>query len=325
MQPAMQTMSRAAMQAVQPPTAFSSGLMGVGATSASPDVQMQYATYVKEALRGNNDLKLMWHQHCRLYAEGSRDPARHTAESLQMFINQAMAAAAQAQAQAFGLPDAKRARTQTIVVDAMAPGEDPEARRNLITQIKELQRQSSEWKSAWGTYCDMSAAGTRDPTAHASHVLQQFLDQAAQAGFVPQMPPVMPFIPVLAPAIDVANPEHERYVRMVKDGQGKSEVWKTAWAEYCMRTANGSKDPKRHDLQSLQIFCDSNASLLDGLTAAIAATAAATAEVPKAAAPLAAPSVAPVTADATVVAAPPAPMPAATAPTPVAAAASPAV
>ena len=49
-----------------------SGLLGMGATSTSPEVQAQFATYVKESLRGNNDLKFAWHQHCRLYAEVPR-------------------------------------------------------------------------------------------------------------------------------------------------------------------------------------------------------------------------------------------------------------
>merc|ERR1719201_3072025 len=120
-------------------------------TTVVPDThQTQLIAQVKCAQRaGWTDA---WRKHCDVEAGGMRDPSRHSAASLERFLQSVSPGESMA------------------LVDAAAEPSD-----QLVEKVKSAQRANQEWKDAWRQRCDLEGGGVYDPGRHERDFLARFL------------------------------------------------------------------------------------------------------------------------------------------------------
>lgn len=139
-----------------------------------------------------------------------------------------------------------------------------------IDQIKQGQRFDPAFKEAWNTFCDTYCDGIRDPGRHPAVNLTLFLAQQGppRNGSAPGLPqgPAKGLAPVApgakgkgkgkGPGV-AAGPEVMALAEQVKALQRSDPATKAAWVQYCDTPPNdGTKDPARHGVESLQAFLD---------------------------------------------------------------------
>jgi hypothetical protein len=171
----------------------------------------------KDRQRSDPAFRDSWVKYCDENKQGIRDPARCSPEELSSFLEQA------------GAPGMN---------PFAAPGAgvlDPEM-EDLVRQVKEGQRNDVAFKLAWGTYCEKSCAGIRDPSRHPADSLRTFLRQMESG------------------AGAAGNSSAEDLVQQIKDGQRNSTQFKEEWGTFCDTQCQGIRDPTRHPVENLRLF-----------------------------------------------------------------------
>ena len=172
---------------------------------------------IKEGQRASEEWKQAWWSYCDANGLGKKDPAAHSTEVLQQFIN----------------------THSHIHLDLSSPAPlkpvpvPPPATVGgvLVAKIKEGQRASQEWKQAWWDYCNANGLAQYDPAVHPTEVLRQFIDTHTHIHLSNPAPGPSPAV---APAAPAATAEHQSLVAKIKEGQSASEEWKQAWWNYCV-------------------------------------------------------------------------------------------
>jgi len=103
-----------------------------------------------------------------------------------------------------------------------------------------MQRSDAEAKEQWWAYCDLQGGGVRDPAKHDPEFLQYFITQY-QAGHRWEQGP---------------KTHGHNLSDLFKEGQRKSQHWKTTWAQYCQHYGGGVNDPAKHETSFLVGFMD---------------------------------------------------------------------
>lgn len=136
-------------------------------TGADPGLEA-LIDQVKNLQRGDQRAKDQWNIYCDISGGGKRDPARHTAEFLNVFLDTIrsggqFAAPAQAAAASAGLTIGSTEET------AM-----------LVNAVKVLQKKSANFRGAWTQFCKEFGGGTNDPSKHDSNYMVKFFDFVTQ-------------------------------------------------------------------------------------------------------------------------------------------------
>jgi len=115
------------------------------------------------------------------------------------------------------------------------------ANPQLVQQVKEWQRKSSNHKQAWDNFCREAGSSKLDPSKKDNEFLQSFLE-AAEQGMI---------------TVEESGPpsgEKEDLVNQVKQWQRRGEGHKLAWWDWCKQQGTQDYDPNRHDPGFLQQF-----------------------------------------------------------------------
>ena len=200
-------------------------------------------TKIKEGQRASEEWKQAWWSYCDANGLGKKDPAAHSTEVLQQFIN----------------------THSHIHLDLSSPAPlkpvpvlPPAVGGVLVAKIKEGQRASQEWKQAWWDYCDANGLAQYDPAVHPTEVLRQFIDTHTHIHLSNPAPGPSPAV---APAAPAATAEHQSLVAKIKEGQSASEEWKQAWWSYCDASDLGRRDPAVHPTAALQHFINTHSHI----------------------------------------------------------------
>jgi len=116
-----------------------------------PTEAQQLAAQIRMGQKNSEEFKEAWWQYVENSGSQFRDPSRHDQEFLQGFL--------------------------AIAPSYEAPGgqHDPE-HESLVARIKEGQRGSVEFKTAWQEYCNMMGQSKFDPTRHNADFIRGFLE-----------------------------------------------------------------------------------------------------------------------------------------------------
>eukprot|EP00747_Dinoflagellata_sp_TGD_P162093 gnl/TRDRNA2_/TRDRNA2_179305_c0_seq1.p1 gnl/TRDRNA2_/TRDRNA2_179305_c0~~gnl/TRDRNA2_/TRDRNA2_179305_c0_seq1.p1 ORF type:complete len:240 (+),score=19.47 gnl/TRDRNA2_/TRDRNA2_179305_c0_seq1:83-721(+) len=195
---------------------------------------------VKENQRNDPVFKDQWGKYCQQHGEGFRDPSKHEAYFIQAFLDQYASGA---------------------FADMPVEGADA-----LVTLIKEGQRRSSNFKTAWSGYCQMYGSGFNDPAKHDHKFIVSFLDFVGQRGTASLSwgamgtPPGMMHMggPALKKArtapVSTGDPMKDRLVERIKNYQKSGDAQKQAWWTFCDMNLEGHHDPARHETAILSEF-----------------------------------------------------------------------
>jgi len=237
----------------------------------------------KEGQSKSSNWKCAWWAYCQTYGGGVNDPMKHETNFLSGFLDfvgqqgalaLSVSGTAPVPKGSAADPAAKRAK---LAVDSSAlvslgvasgfgqPAPAPDAEKaDLITRVKDYQRQGEAQKTEWGVFCDTHLGGIRDPARHDANVLQQFLLQSPQLQLpstqVVTEPPPPPAPLVVLPMItnsrdgSSGDPVKDEFVSKIKAFQRTSEENKSAWGAFCDANLGGIRDPNRHEASVLAQF-----------------------------------------------------------------------
>merc|ERR1719253_2460609 len=118
---------------------------------------------VKAYQRSSEDQKQQWWSFCETSDVKKRDPALHSVEDLQSFID------------GYGIPVKVQNAKQNL-----NPGEFQQ-KNGLIAKIKAYQRSGEEQKQAWWSFCETAEVKKRDPALHSLEDLQSFVQGSGVA------------------------------------------------------------------------------------------------------------------------------------------------
>jgi len=116
----------------------------------------------------------------------------------------------------------------------------PEA---LISQVKELQRNSPHAKEVWIAYTEANGEGHRDPARHSSEFLQAYIQQLNSGEAV------------------VGGPDLTDTIKLL---QKRSSNFKTAWTHFTQTKGSGKGDPAKYDMAFHVFFFESLAGVAIG-------------------------------------------------------------
>lgn len=242
---------------------------------------------VKELQRSDPDAREQWRLYCDALGQGIKDPAKHTVEFLQAFIDQ------------FNSGQRLQPNDPVILQQQQLQQQQQQQQlggANLGTLFKEGQRKSMHFRNSWSSYCQHYGAGRNDPEKHENTFLSGFLDFLGQRGnavlaLLPQQPAAPP-LPALAgppakrprtdpvgvpqgmpvalasPGAAVAaagvptvqstgDPMRDALIARIKAYQRSSEDARVHWSNHCDQQLGGIRDPRRHDASTLQMFVSS--------------------------------------------------------------------
>lgn len=131
-------------------------------SSLSGDPKQQFVNKVKHGQKSSEEFKQAWWNHCKDFGESVNDPAKHTEDFLQSFLEMA---------------------------PSVEMPENDDEHQALVQQVKAGQRASEEYKQAWYSYCQTMGTQKYDPARHPSTFLQSFM---AEMGDVPETPAPKP-------------------------------------------------------------------------------------------------------------------------------------
>eukprot|EP00401_Gymnodinium_catenatum_P070089 CAMPEP_0117519920 /NCGR_PEP_ID=MMETSP0784-20121206/32903_1 /TAXON_ID=39447 /ORGANISM="" /LENGTH=162 /DNA_ID=CAMNT_0005315901 /DNA_START=1 /DNA_END=489 /DNA_ORIENTATION=+ len=131
----------------------------------------------------------------------------------------------------------------------------------LAEFVKTGQRSSEQFKLAWQSYCGMYGGGRNDPMKHDESFVAGFIEylgQLAEAdlqngggGVKRPGPSLEP--PAKRPAAG-GDAEKAALVEKVKSLQRSDPEAKAEWWKFCDESAQGVKDPNRHEKDTLEVF-----------------------------------------------------------------------
>lgn len=210
---------------------------------------------IKNMQRQDPLAKGQWAAYVNSHGSMMRDPSKHTAEFLQLFLMQYKSGVR--------LP------------------ENDEGAGSTAELIKLAQARSTHWRKIWGDFCLQHSAGRSDPSTHDASSLFKFLDYIAelaahavsgghdapgqqqhqqQAGLNGGMSGGCMAkrlrddgFNVGLPGVNV-DPNKESLVIQVKHYQRQGDGHKEAWSSFCDAHLGGIKDPNRHDVATLAHF-----------------------------------------------------------------------
>merc|ERR1719379_338642 len=206
-----------------------------GSGAPPPQLVME----VKQKQREDPAFREAWWQFCDTEVEGSmrgtRDPARHTAATLERFL---------AQSQNGGTYD---------------PANIDVEQSRLVNTVKKAQ-QDPHLKELWRKHCEGedrgTLKGTRDPSLHPKETLQSFLD-AIGWGLGSSVQSAIPAAAMNAgprgDGMSAAGANME-LVEQIKQGQRGDKAYREAWWAFCDNYAQGIRDPNRHPQSNLELF-----------------------------------------------------------------------
>lgn len=116
----------------------------------------------------------------------------------------------------------------------------------IVQHVKQMQKDSASAKQAWWAYCEAFGNNTRDPAAHTTEFLHEFVRlQTEQAA--------------ATPAVEKGkdDPAHDELVAEIKLVQKASHEGKLAWHAWCSQQHGMSRDPAVHEDSFLKAFLDS--------------------------------------------------------------------
>lgn len=207
----------------------------------------QLVTQVKELQRKDPIAREQWNQFTDFGGGGKRDPAKHSAQFLQAFMQHLVS----------GVPKMLAEEDSVGLSDA----------------VKLMQKKSPSFKSIWATFCLQFGNGKNDPAKHESTYHVKFFDYLAQqAAIGASMNPVDPATLVaqgiggnplkrmrdssgMPVATGYMEPGKEELVQRIKNFQRMGEPQKELWGTYADLYLGGIRDPFRHDAATLDEFC----------------------------------------------------------------------
>mmetsp|Transcript_54930 Transcript_54930/g.97814 ORF Transcript_54930/g.97814 Transcript_54930/m.97814 type:complete len:377 (-) Transcript_54930:1142-2272(-) len=209
-------------------------------------VKEKLVKQIKEQQRSSPELKQEWQDYCQKYGQGRHDPMRHDVGFLQQFIALQDEATKPVSIKRSKMTDTNPMLGGGYPMPGMSSLYDYQ-HDFLVKQIKDGQRISEDFKQSWWTWCDSYGGGKRDPSKHPTAFLQEYVSTRSNMGTV---------------QLQSDDPVRQGLVKKIKEGQQKSQEWKEAWANYCTSTAQGNRDPNRHDNTSLEKFIEEHEHLL---------------------------------------------------------------
>lgn len=221
-------------------------------------------TSVKNLQRADPVAREQWIAYCDANADGTRDPSKHDAAFVQGFITQYQS--------------------------GMRIAGDTDGIPNVT---KMLQKRSTSFKNMWAKYCAQNGDGKHDPAKHDAAFHMQFYDDLAQMGFgggkgggksMPAMmgmgkgmgeSPMKRMKPDPASMMQMMSTmmasmsgmsgmssamigPKENLVARIKTFQKENEQQQQMWSNFCDTELGGVRDPARHDVATLQKFCNSH-------------------------------------------------------------------
>lgn len=208
-------------------------VLGGSFVNGGGDNHEHLVAQVRAQQKASKETRQLWHQYCDQSGDGVRDPSRHDEVFLLAFL------------QHVGSGTSSQSRVDPN--QAMGHGQferqgGPHCFEDLVGCIKAAQKSSADVKEQWHQYCDMMGSGVRDPGAHDSSFLQDFIVHygvpaipAGQGGFAASWPP-------------------QHLIEQVKALQKSSDENMEQWRTYCDQEGDGVRDPARHDQQFLEGF-----------------------------------------------------------------------
>lgn len=161
---------------------------------SNSDSHIELVRRVKRLQRDNEAHRHLWWQWCEATGHGVRDPKRHTSQFIIDFFD-ALARKAIPNvpvkggssagtsringSSTSGVSGAKDLQTVTITASITGSVVDDAVHEELVSRVKEGQRQSLEWKRKWWRHCDQNGQGVRDPRRHTPAFILHFLEQQA--------------------------------------------------------------------------------------------------------------------------------------------------
>lgn len=146
-------------------------------------------------------------------------------------------------------PPASSCSSLTLqVLDAVGSDEH----REMVSRVKQYQRQSEDAKNQWHNYCDLKGNGSRDPMRHPSLFLRRFFESLAN-NEISTEPASLYEKPIPGSDADPAE-VHAVLSAKVKHGQRVSVEWKQRWSTFCDAYSDGIRDPQRHSVEQLKRF-----------------------------------------------------------------------
>jgi hypothetical protein len=210
---------------------YRAGGLAVGSEHVPPAGDHQaMVDQVKVGQRSDPAFKQAWVQYCDTQYDGTKDPSRHTAESLHLFLVSGAQGHDGASQQAAGGP--------------------------LVEQVKAAKRSDPSVKEAWMHYCNTYGDGTMDPARHTEDSLRQFLSTVGQGGQPPPRPMGKGMQVHRGPPQNVTAPvaAGAQLVEQIKTGQRYDPAFKEAWNTFCDAYCEGIRDPHRHPTVNLTLF-----------------------------------------------------------------------
>lgn len=116
----------------------------------------------------------------------------------------------------------------------------------LVEEVKNMQRQSVEFKEAWWQYCDAELRGIRDPSRHSDEILQRFLDDYNTGAFAGMAPLALP----------AYTPPDPSVIEILKQMQRSDPQAKELWNAYCNKLGGGKRDPTVHNALFVEDFIE---------------------------------------------------------------------
>jgi len=250
-----------------------------GARLESYDEQVVTATKILQ--RKSTNFKQAWANYCGMFGGGKNDPMKHDAEFHIAFYDSVCGQIQGKEMTAppshmMGMePPSKMMRMSPpggstgsmASAGMMGMGMGMDLKSQLVSQIKSFQRMGDQQKQYWWDHCDQMLGGVRDPAKHDVAILQNFVDGYGVANVLPAKP--MPSMSAsmgmgmstgMGAGMGGVDTEKMSYVQRVKAYQRADPLQKQAWDEFCnsigdmQHTKNPTKDPMRHDTQTLMDF-----------------------------------------------------------------------
>ncbi|CAE7656152.1 unnamed protein product [Symbiodinium pilosum] len=239
---------------------------------------------IKNMQRIDPTFKQTWWDFCESQLGGVRDPNRHDESVLGTFLEQYNSGAIapspfRAEEGWWGKGKGKGGGGGGGGYDmgwAMMMG------GGLGDMIKQGQRASYHYRTAWTIYCALYGAGKNDPTKHDDKFIRGYLDYLGElatnglssiassqginleeitANTTNKRPQVggeaAPMKKFKSEPDEIKLPLAEK----VKNMQRSNPAAKEAWWAYCDAQAGGLRDPMRHDTDSLQAFLTSQGAM----------------------------------------------------------------
>lgn len=241
------------------------------------DSSLESLTLQVKELQRNPDgfAKEQWVSYCEAHGGGTKDPARHTEEFLQNFV------------------DSMQTRTpwpSPPTGESLQYGCHEDVAR-ISECIKVMQKKSLNFRLAWTQFCAEFGAGTCDPTKHDLGYLTKFFDFLSQQASTNALSPASgPMARAMRnsnieppskrmrtemerPSFEAATAcyagvpaqqgvlrrgSKEYCVAQVKNFQRLGEQQRDLWAAYADTYLGGLRDPNRHDYATLQEFCENH-------------------------------------------------------------------